>query len=204
MRAKLMETLPIRQEPMIVRLLERSDLDLLAQWPAYPEQYSVFTFGFASFGPAQMDSLYRERESDDNGFTLVVDRGSAKSIAYLAVLEIDWEVRWSGNMGIRVHPRWCDEGVGSWSLAAVAEWWFAAGMNGLRLDVASSNARAVRCYEKVGFVRTGEFWREAPDLRGADLTAPKWNFLAGHVRVRSDVPEVRFLFMELKPGEQAA
>ena len=199
-----MERLPVRKEPMLVRHWERADLDLLARWPAYPEQYSVFRFGFVSFGPTQMDSLYRERESEDTRFTLVVDRGPAKSIAYLSILEIDWDRRWSGNMGVRVHPRWCDRGVGSRSLAAVAEWWFAAGMSGLRLDVASSNARAVRCYEKSGFVTTGEFWREAPDLRGADLSAPKWDFLTGHVRVRSGVPQVRFLAMELEPGEQAA
>jgi RimJ/RimL family protein N-acetyltransferase len=203
-RDQLVERLPFRRDGMIVRRWERSDLDLLARWPAYPEEYSVFRLSFASLGPAQMDSLYRERESQDNRFTLVVDRGSARSIAYIAVLEIDWASGWSGNMGIRVHPEWCDKGVGSRSLNAVADWWFAVGMNGLRLDVASSNARAVRCYEKVGFVRRGEFWRGEPDLRGTDLTAPKWHFLEGHVRVRSELPEVRFLSMELKPGEQVA
>ncbi len=200
MRAELVERLPIRRDPIIVRRAERSDLDLLARWPAYREQYSVFGFSFASFGPAQMDTLYRQRESQDSRFTLVVDWSPARSIAYVAVLEIDWESRWCGNMGIRVHPEWCDKGVGSYSLTVVADWWFAAGMQGLRLDVAASNARAIRCYEKVGFVRTGDFWREAPDLTGADLAAPRWRFLDGHVRVRSEVREVRFLSMELTPG----
>jgi RimJ/RimL family protein N-acetyltransferase len=173
---------------------------LLSRWPEYPEPYNVFNFSFAHLGPSEMDSFYEARRRQADRIVLVVDHGDVKPVGYLALLGIDWESRRCSNMGIRIHPEWCDKGVGAGMLATVRDWWFANGMNGLRLDVASSNARAVRCYENVGFVRTGELWREAPDLRGANLAESKWRFLHGHVRSVSSTPEVHFLLMELKPG----
>ena len=200
LRRELLKTLPISRGPLVVRSCQRSDLDLLAAWPAYPDPYSVFTFSFAHLGPREMDSLHDNRQRQEDRITLVADHGPANSIAYLALLEIEWGRRESRNLGIRVHPEWCGKGVGGDMLAAVRDWWFANGMGALRLDVASSNERAVGCYEKAGFVRSGEFWREASDLIGANLADSKWRFLDGHVRHVSRAPEVRFLLMELKPG----
>ena len=199
-RSEMLATLPIRRDSLLVRSCQRSDLDILATWPEYPQPYASFTFSFSHFGPAALDSLHRERERQQDRITLVVDRGTAKSIAYLSLLEIDWASGRTGNMGMRVHPELCGKGIGSTMLTAVRDWWFAAGMQGLRLDVAAPNARAVRCYEKVGFTRSGEFWREAPDLDGVDLSDPQWRFLEGHVRAGSGVPELRFYWMETSPG----
>lgn len=39
----------------------------------------------------------------------------------------------------------------------------------LHFDVAASNMRAVRCYLKVGFQITGEFWKKADDLINVDI-----------------------------------
>ncbi|MFQ5473888.1 MAG: GNAT family N-acetyltransferase, partial [Dehalococcoidia bacterium] len=178
----------------------RRDIDLLASWPAYSEPYGSFGFTFVGLDPSGMDTLYQQRHAQPRRLSLVADHRSVKSIGYLALLDIDWERGQSGNMGIRVHPSWCNNGVGTAMLALIRDWWFASGMTGLRLDVASSNTRALRCYEKAGFVRCGEFWRPAPDLRGADLSDPRWSFLHGCVRLTGDVPELRFLWMEMVPG----
>jgi ribosomal protein S18 acetylase RimI-like enzyme len=50
------------------------------------------------------------------------------------------------------------------------------------LDVAASNARAIRCYEKVGFVRTGEIWRDAGNLNDVDISEPRYDFIRSHIR----------------------
>ena len=199
-RIELLETLPISRPPLLVRSFERTDMDLLAAWPAYPEPYSSFTFSFADLGANEMDSLHRSRQSHDDRITLVADHGSTMCIGYVALLKIDWKLRECGNMSVRVHPEWCGKGIGSNLLAAVRDWWFNSEMTCLRLDVACTNLRAIRCYEKVGFTKSGEFWREAEDLGGIDLADPKWRFLDGHVRMGPRVPEVQFLLMEVRAG----
>jgi RimJ/RimL family protein N-acetyltransferase len=200
LRTALQEALPVSRPPLLVRNCERSDTDSLAVWPAYPKPFDSFIFSFADLAANEIDSLYRDRQDQKDRITLVVDCGSVSCIGYVALLEIDWEGRECGNMGIRVHPQWCNKGIGSTMLKAIQDWWFGSGMNCLRLDVASSNKRAVRCYEKVGFSKAKGFWREATDLKEANLADPQWRFLDGHIRTTSRVPELRFLLMELRAG----
>jgi RimJ/RimL family protein N-acetyltransferase len=60
-------------------------------------------------------------------------------------------------MGFRVHPNWCDKGIGTRILKLVIAHFAEAGIASFRLDVAEPNARAIRCYEKAGFSRTKHF-----------------------------------------------
>jgi hypothetical protein len=78
----------------------------------------------------------------------------------------------------------------------VLELWLDHGMKGLRLDVAATNKRAIACYNKVGFRKTAEFWRDAPELEEMDLDDPQCAFLKGHVRSRDDGTQLRFFWME--------
>jgi ribosomal protein S18 acetylase RimI-like enzyme len=96
-----------------------------------------------------------------------------------------------------VHPDRSDRGLGTALLAAVTGWLFAGGMASVGVDVAASNGRAVRCYEKAGFERTGTLWRPAPDLARVDL-AERYAFLREHLREGEAGPELRFWLMELR------
>jgi ribosomal protein S18 acetylase RimI-like enzyme len=69
--------------------------------------------------------------------------------------------------------------------------------NGTRLDVAASNARAIRCYEKVGFVRTGEMWRDASNLNDVDMNEPRYDFIRPHIRKHGGEVKLCFWVMEL-------
>jgi RimJ/RimL family protein N-acetyltransferase len=200
-RKILIQELPIVRPNLIIRKFERSDMDLLQEWPSYPHPYGSFNFGFAGVGATEMDSLFRERYDDENRISLIVDHLSARAIGYISLIEVDWQLRGCGNMGIRVHPAWCGKGIGTAVIAAISEWWFDSGMNHLRLDVASSNKRAIRCYEKVGFTKYGEFWKAVDNLRGVNLTDPNWHFLNGHIRNISQIPELKFLLLELRRNQ---
>lgn len=131
-----------------------------------------------------------------------MDHEKAVAIGYSALHEIDWKERAIGNMGVRLHPAWCDKGLGTFMIARVVNWCLTNGIRKLRLDVAASNQRAVRCYEKAGFIRTGELWRKDEKLKDIDLSTAQYDFLREHVRVSSGIPEIRFWWMELK-GEPA-
>jgi ribosomal protein S18 acetylase RimI-like enzyme len=82
-------------------------------------------------------------------------------------------------------------------LEMVHDWWLKHGMKGLRLDVAATNGRAIACYKKVGFRKTGEFWRDAPDLEKEELDDPRNAFLKGHVRSVGATTQLRFYRMAI-------
>jgi len=195
-RNRLEASLPVHAEGLTLRLLNRADMDALARWPAYPWPHDVFRFSFRDLKPEEMDRAYDERNGDPNRITLVVDTSDTPAVGYIALIPIEWPTGWAENMAFRIHPASCDRGIGTRSLVLVCDWWFAQGMKGLRLDVAATNHRAVRCYEKAGFKKTGEFWRDAPDLAGKDLREATYSFLENHVDCSSDSPRVRFYWME--------
>ena len=187
---------------MTIRLCTRADLDLLVSWPRYPWPYQAFAFSFRSFGLSERDAFFADRVQREDRITLVCDRGSDAAIGYIALLRIDWHGRKAGNMSLRVRPDWCSRGIGTQMLQLVSEWWFGCGMQALRLDVAATNQRAVRCYRKAGFAQAGEFWREAPDLQSVNLDDARYDFLRDHVHRSGAVPEIRFYWMR-RTGEDA-
>ena len=191
----LYQALPLRSDPMTIRLCTRADLDLLASWPQYPWPYQAFDFSFRSSSPAERNAFFADRVRREDRITLVCDCGPDKAIGYIALLGIDWHSQKAGNMSLRVRPDLCGEGTGTRLLQMVGDWWFGLGMEAMQLDVAASNQRAVRCYRKAGFACTGEFWREAPDLQNADLSDARYDFLRDHVRRSGPVPEIRFHWM---------
>jgi RimJ/RimL family protein N-acetyltransferase len=196
-KGELLGTLPLRRGALTVRQWTRPDVDRLASWPPYPFPYRGLEFSFAGMGADERDALFRTRQGRADALVLVVDRADQRAIGYVAPRAIDWEVGTVGNAGVRVHPAWCGRGVGTSSLRLVTRWSFETGIERWRLDVAASNARAVRCYEKVGFVRICELWRDAGHLAALDLREPRYGFLRPHVRGRGDETELRFWLMEL-------
>lgn len=72
------------------------------------------------------------------------------------------------------------------------------GVTAIRLYVAGPNSRAIRCYEKAGFARTGEFWRDDPGLAPVDVARPESESLRPHVRTDGEVPQLRFYWMEMR------
>jgi RimJ/RimL family protein N-acetyltransferase len=194
----MLHRLPLEQGELKIRAWTRPDLDLLARWPAYPFPYRGFEFGFATMGPAERDRWFRARQKEAGALFLVVDRRPrpAAAIGYLGLRCVDWQAGTIGKVGVRVHPAWCGRGVGTSILRKVTGWSFEQGFERWQLDVAASNARAVRCYEKVGFVRTGEFWRGVGNPE--DLGEPWYGFVRPHLREQGGRIELRFWVMQLK------
>ena len=145
-KQNMFSSLPLVVADYAIREWTRADVDLLAGWPGYPFPFEALNFSFRGMTAGQLDSVYERRTHAPDRLVLVVDHATAPAIGYVALLDIDWVERRIGNVGLRVHPSWCDRGVGTLALATVAEWVFATGMRSLCLDVAASNARAVRCY----------------------------------------------------------
>jgi RimJ/RimL family protein N-acetyltransferase len=61
-------------------------------------------------------------------------------------------------LGIALHPAHLGAGLGTEALNLFPQVGRQIGLALLRLDVAVENVRAIRCYERVGFVDIGETW----------------------------------------------
>lgn len=198
-KQKLLEMLPLIEGDYTIRAWERRDLDLLAQWPSYPFPYESLNYSYwGLMSPAERENHFQERERNPNRITLVLDHCCQKAIGYLALVEIDWQNRKVGNMALRVAPDYCDKGTGTWFLGKVSDWCLDGGFVALDLDVAASNPRAIRCYEKVGYRIRDEFWRDDERLKHFDIHLSRFDFLRPHVRFDKSVPQLRFYWMELR------
>jgi RimJ/RimL family protein N-acetyltransferase len=196
-KQSLLAALPRTDADLRLRALTREDLDTLADWPSFPPGYEAFNHRFAGMTSSQRDDLFDARRTNPARITLVADHNDQSCIAYLGLIDIDWSRRLIGNMGYRIHPYWCDRGIGTHVMSMTAAWCLEGGIEMLRLDVAGANPRAIRCYEKAGFARVGEFWREDPNLKDVDLSQPQYDSLRPHVRRDGAMPYVRFYWMQL-------
>ena len=119
------------------------------------------------------------------------------TIGYLSLTKINWTESTIGNFGFRIHPAWVNRGIGTSVLRMTILWAFDCGFSSVCVDVAASNQRAVRCYEKIGFSTVGEIWRKAHNLKDADLSETRYDFLRPHLRLEGEAPELRFFVMEI-------
>ena len=196
-KQRLMGALPLDDGKLTVRSCTRHDMEVLSRWPCYPWPYDVFRFSFAGLGTSQLDEFFEQRASDFRRVTVVADEGSIPCVGYVALLQIDWEQGVVGDMSLRVSPDFCGRGIGSRVIQLVGRWCLQGGLNTLRLSVAASNVRAVRCYEKAGFVRREEFWQPDATLSPSLLVEKRYDFLRPYARVLDGVVQVRFWWMQL-------
>ncbi|MEW6686194.1 MAG: GNAT family N-acetyltransferase [Candidatus Edwardsbacteria bacterium] len=198
----MIKTLPIHKAELTIRLWERKDLDELAKWPGYPFPYESMNFSFREMSSEEKDHHFRSREERQNRITLIIDHATQSAIGYLSLVQIDWAGRKVGNMAFRIHPLWCNKGIGTRVIRKVSSWCFKCGLKALRLDVTASNAPAIRCYEKAGYVKTEEFWHDDEDLNKIDMEQSRYDFLRPHVRLDGEVPQIRFWWMELRKKDE--
>lgn len=194
----LLEELPLCEGHLTIRPWSRQDLEVLAAWPDYPFPHKGFKFIFSSMNSSAKEKLFQARQGNPDGFVLAVDHKDESAVGYVALNQIDWLEHSIGNFGLRIHPNWCDKGMGTSVLRTLCFWLFNHDIESVQVDVAASNTRAYRCYEKVGFCSVGEIWREAPDLKGVDTSLSRYDFLRSHLRQDTEIPKLRFLLMELR------
>ena len=197
----MLGSLPISDGELTIRRLVRSDIDHYAQWPRYPHPYEpyneTFTLRFAGMTTEERDERFRTWCEDEARIALAADRGPERAVCNLMLRQIDWDRRTIDNMGFLVKPTLVERGLGTRIMRTAADWCFGHGIVSLRLDVVAANTRAVRCYEKAGFVRTDEFWKDEERLRGVDTSLPEYDLLRPHLRIEKRVPQIRFWWMEL-------
>ena len=184
-------------ERTIVRRAVPENLPQIAAWPEYswPHDWANMIDDLAR---SEDGRYWWERiDAPDRCQYSVVLPESGEIIGVHAFARIDWGKATVGNMGIRIRPDLCEQGYGRETLAPLLEAALNSGIRSVRLDVAATNERAVRCYEKCGMLRDDdEFWRENKG-EPIDPADPKWAPLLPNLRPDGDKWMVRFYWMEI-------
>jgi len=149
--------LPFKVDDFIIRELNRQDIDIYANWPDYPSPYEMFNTSLKNEPFAERDKRWRNYCENNNILSLVVEHEQEKVVGKFSLGEIDWVEKQVNNIGIRMHPHWCNKGYGTKLLISISKWCFRNGIVKIKFDVLSTNYRAIKSYKKAGYKIIDEF-----------------------------------------------
>lgn len=156
MKNKIVMKLPISYENYTLREIKRSDFDLYAKWPKYPEPYESYNTVFEETSDEERDERFEKYSNQNESIMFSIDYMGKEMIGKFSFLAYDEENKSINNMSIRLHPDWCDAGHGTKLLSYISELAASADIESISFDVNSNNKRALKSYTKAGFSIAGE------------------------------------------------
>jgi RimJ/RimL family protein N-acetyltransferase len=155
---------------VILRRPEPSDLEALYQQKNDPEIAGLlggFTTGYSR--QDIKDWIEYHRQQKDEVIWAIVCRTDGTCLGHVGLYQIDFRVR-SAEFAILIgdHTAW-NQGIGTNCTKSVIEYGFGElNLNRIHLSVLSSNERAIRLYQKLGFREEGRL-RQAQYKHGQYL-----------------------------------
>jgi len=149
----------LQGEKVVIRPQVSEDWDVMRTWPPFTDPlFSIYNL------PAPR---HRKKTSDDEvtehrpvRLWYTIENLDGQIIGRISLRDID--DRRSARLGITIGADWVGQGYGTDALYTFLDYFFGElGFATLYLDVAAPNRRAIRCYEKCGFRRIGEEYRDA-------------------------------------------
>ncbi len=142
-----------------LRAIEKDDLKDFTIWLNDPEVIKGLLL-YAPLSVAEEESWYEDmlkRPNDEHPLIIEVLEGDAwVSLGNCGLHNIDWRCR-SAEIGIFIgnKPYW-NRGFGTEAMKLMVDYGFMTlNLNRIMLDVYETNLRAIRSYEKAGFVHEG-------------------------------------------------
>ena len=179
----------------VIRRTVPRDLPEITAWPPYPWPYNYFDMTDERARSPGGAYWWEQIDDPDRCHYSVVLPERDQIIGVHAFVSIDWFKATVGNMGIRIRTDLCNQGHATETLAPLLKAVLGSGIGSIRLDVAATNQRAIRCYEKCGLQIVDELWRKGTGP--SDLADPKWTPMIPHLRRDGGKWMVRFYWMEI-------
>lgn len=145
---------------MTIRPLRKRDLDIMSGWEVF-EDPLYRLFDWPRRGAVENGLWYADLVRDRRRVYYAVDDEWQTVIGRISLREI--RGRESARLGIGFGAPYVSQGYGSEALRLFLRYYFVRlGFQRMVLDVAAINVRAVRCYERCGFERTGSSYQPLP------------------------------------------
>ena len=145
----------IRGERVWLRPLTRADVDVMETWGKFAEP----ELQWANFDPrseAEKDIWFASGRDNHTRRRFAIVTKDNRVIGTLGLRNISRALG-EATLGIRMSASAVGQGYGGEAIAALLRFAFSdMSLHQINLDVADSNLRARRCYEKVGFRRVGQ------------------------------------------------
>jgi RimJ/RimL family protein N-acetyltransferase len=146
-------------EHVMLREYRQDDFTSIRKWvnDRATTRYLSPIFWFPQTEAGTNEFLTRVMHGSDNGaFFVIADVKNQSYIGQLDIFEINWKLR-QGTVGMVIgSDEHRGKGYGTEALKLLEDYTFnMLGLERLQLDVCADNARAIRCYMKVGFVHEG-------------------------------------------------
>lgn len=148
----------LQGEKVVIRPQVSEDWDVMRTWPPFTDPlFSIYNL------PAPRHRKKTSDEVTEHGpvrLWYTIENLDGQIIGRISLRDID--DRRSARLGITIGADWVGQGYGTDALYTFLDYFFGElGFATLYLDVAAPNRRAIRCYEKCGFRRIGEEYRDA-------------------------------------------
>jgi RimJ/RimL family protein N-acetyltransferase len=149
----------LRGETVIIRPQVREDLDVMRAWRPFTDPLFI-TYNLPSHSSVETDTRIAALSGDPTRRWYTIEDLSGQVIGRISLREINGQR--SARLGITIGADWVGQGYGTDAIHTFLDYYFGElGFAILYLDVAAPNRRAIRCYEKCGFRRISEEYRDA-------------------------------------------
>jgi diamine N-acetyltransferase len=185
---------------LIIRPLQRADVDAIAIWQPFTDpllaQYNLL----AHESTEERDQWFTGRTSDLTRREFAVTDISGQVVGRIGLREIDGQQ--CARLGVMIGAEFIDRGYGSEALVNFLIWYFGeGGFARIVLDVAASNPRAVHVYNKLGFRKLMDRYELVDESAVAFLDDPLYDDVRQYFRRENGQTWALFYEMELTHEE---
>jgi len=146
-------------EHVMLREYRQQDFEHIRKWvnDRSSTEFLSAIFWFPQTEADTTDFLNRAlRAAPNAAYFVIADVNDESYIGQMDIFEINWKIR-KGKLGTVIgNAQARGKGYGTEALMLLQDYAFGVlGLERLELEVYADNTRAVRCYEKAGFIREG-------------------------------------------------
>ena len=164
----LFDNIFLKGEKVLIRPLERDDIDKRLKWKPYPDPlYSHYNIG--NLTEQEKETWVLKRKTDVSSVYLSIDNLGEQLVGFACLYKINSteKIAW---FGIYLGSEFINQGLGTDATLTLLRYYFEElKFEKLFLDVASHNKRAIRSYEKCGFKFTRKKYSDHDPRMNIDI-----------------------------------